>query len=150
MIQLLYQIMQTNTCSSGRVLLLNHCSNLFATFFHFCFKSKHSTFSSSGQYFRNNSNNNNKTPSTLARHPRYPRNARKHGTHATHASMQPTQVRHPRHPRQHEQHTISQTLKIVFNFVLPDQSASCNLSVRKYNKLSSLCLIMEPLCIVTK
>ena len=31
-----------------RFLLSNNCSDLFGTFFHFCFKSKHSTFLSSG------------------------------------------------------------------------------------------------------
>ena len=37
--------MLTNeTCSSSQILFLNHCSNLFETFFHFCFKSRHSTF----------------------------------------------------------------------------------------------------------
>ena len=30
------------------VLLLNHCSDIFGRFFDFCFKSKHSTFFSSG------------------------------------------------------------------------------------------------------
>ena len=40
-------IVQTNTSSSRHVLLLNHCSN-HGTFFHLCFKSRHSTFCSSG------------------------------------------------------------------------------------------------------
>ena len=45
----------------SQILLLNHCSNLFRTFVHFCFKSEHSTFFS-----------------THACH------IHKHATHATH------------------------------------------------------------------
>ena len=89
--------MQTNTCYSGQVLLVNHCSNLLGTFFRFCFKSKHSTFLTSGEYFSNNSNNN-KTPPALARHQRM------HVTHASHASTQPTPATLARHPCKHATH----------------------------------------------
>ena len=53
--------------SSNQVLLLNHCYNLFRIFFHFCFRSKHSTFFSSGQYFSNSNNNNNSMSHMIAR-----------------------------------------------------------------------------------
>ena len=42
------QVMHSNACSLSQVLLLNRCSDLFGTFFHFYFKSKHSTCFSSG------------------------------------------------------------------------------------------------------
>ena len=61
------------------------CSNLFGIYFHFGFKSKHSTFFLR-QYFNNNSNNNNNMTPTLTRHPHYPRQ------HTTYASTPPTLV----------------------------------------------------------
>ena len=49
---------QSIACFSSQVLFINHCSDPFGTFFLFCFffKSKHSTFFFSGQYFNSNSN----------------------------------------------------------------------------------------------
>ena len=41
---LVLPVPKTSTCSSSQVLLVFPCSNLFGTFFHFCFKSNHSTF----------------------------------------------------------------------------------------------------------
>ena len=84
------------------VLLLNHClDDLFATFFRFCFKSKHLTSFSSGQYFNGNNNNNNSGSLTLARRPHHPRYTCQHATyvtlypckHVTHASTPPTLAR---------------------------------------------------------
>ena len=58
------QIMQSNTCSSNQVLLLNHCSDQFGKFFDFCLISKH---------FNNNNNNNKSMIPTLVHHLRQPR-----------------------------------------------------------------------------
>ena len=105
-----YQEYKPNTCPSGQVLLLNHSSNLFVTFLQFFFKSRHSTFCSSGQYFNNNNNNNNNYTNshscqrhqdvihtnipatlpmlhTLACHPC------QHVSHVNHASKLPLQAR---------------------------------------------------------
>ena len=66
----------------------NHCSDLFGTWFHFCFKSNYSTYLSSGQYFNyDNNNNNNSTPLTLSHHPPHPRKNTIQGTHAIHANL---------------------------------------------------------------
>ena len=87
-------------------------------FFHFCFKSKHSTFFSSGQYFNNNNDNNNSSSLTLACHPRQPsqhathsthntrlsRHPRQYATHATHARTSPTQARDLCYPHKHATH----------------------------------------------
>ena len=135
MLALPVQVMLSDTCSSSQVLVLNHISGLFGTFFHFC-KSKRLIFCSSRWYFNNNNNNNDSMQPTLAPSPPNPHYTRqytrathastpprKHATHATHASMPPTQARlsrkitphattlapHPRYPRQHEYHAISQT-----------------------------------------
>ena len=66
-------------CKSGSSFL-NHRSNLLGTFFHFCFKIKHSTFVSSGQYLNNN-NNNKSMPPTSAHHPHHPRYTHQNFTH---------------------------------------------------------------------
>ena len=86
-------------------LLLNSSSSfkslfrsIWKIFSHLCFKSKHSTFFSSGTYFNNSNSNNNSVPPTLTRHPRYTR------WHATHASRTPTPQTLARHQRKHSIH----------------------------------------------
>ena len=54
---------------ASQVLLLNHCSDLFGTFFYFCLKSKYSTSFSPGQYFSNNNSNNPRQHVTHANMP---------------------------------------------------------------------------------
>ena len=41
---LVLPVRKTSTCSSSQIFLVFPCSNLFGSFFHFCFKSNHSTF----------------------------------------------------------------------------------------------------------
>ena len=90
------QITQSNTCSSSQVILLNHCSNLFGTFFHFCCKGKHSKLFYSGQYFNNNNKNNSSMSSTLARHPPHPHYTRQEATQVRTTPTPPTLGRYPR------------------------------------------------------
>ena len=41
---LVLPVRETSTCSSSQIFLVFPCSNLFGSFFHFCFKSNQSTF----------------------------------------------------------------------------------------------------------
>ena len=77
-------IIHNSTLSSNQVLLINHFSDLFGTFF-IASKVNHSTIFSSRQYFNSSSSNKNNMPPTLARHP-------------CHLCSVLRQTRHPHHP----------------------------------------------------
>ena len=140
---LVLPVPKTSTCSSSQVLLVFPCSNLFGTFFHFCFKSNHSTFflkdSLSITTITIIISCNMRlliTHTTLTTHlthttlvsmsptpmsttqptlSRYPHHPRNPRLHITHTSMLPTQVRHLRHLRTYDTHaTHSSTNRMPF------------------------------------
>ena len=96
-----YRPVSISTCSSSQVLLSNHCSNLFGNFFHFCFKSKHSTL-----FFQDSISIITVTtiiachayvsmPSTPLKLAAKPHKHVTHSTQATHASTSPTRACYP-------------------------------------------------------
>ena len=95
------------TCVNQHLLFILGSSfkslfNSILNIFYFCFKSKHSTFFYSGQYFNSNSNNNNSMPHTLARQPPHPRY---HTTHTNTPLTPPVLQTLARQPPEHATHT---------------------------------------------
>ena len=91
------QIMKSNTCSSNQVILLNHFSDLFGTFFH-CFKLNKTMFFLQGPISIIT------LTVKLTYHPGY------NATHAFQASTLPTQADHSQHPRKNS------ALKVTYIF----------------------------------
>ena len=116
---LVLPVPKTSTCSSSQVLLVFLCSNLFGTFYHFCFKGKHSTF-----FLKDGLSITTITiiiscnMRLLITHT----TLTTHLTHTTHVNMpptpmsttQPTLSRYPHHPR-------NPHLRITHTSMLPTQ-----------------------------
>ena len=162
---LVLPVPKTSTCSSSQVLLVFPCSNLFGTFFHFCFKSNHSTFflkdslsittitiiiscnmrllithTTLTTYLIHTTHVSLPPTPMSTTQPtlsRYPHHPRNPRLHITHTSMLPTQERHSRHLRAYEIHaTHSSTNRMPFSKLYYEgYDSSCQIFIK-----SSYCI----------